>query len=578
MSILDVALTHSNIAIDDEPQGEPDHPATRTKLSVPSTIRILYGSEMGNAELVADNLSDALIALGHATECVELNDQPVEELNDFGLLYIVTSTSGEGDMPYNADEFWDALSEPDAPRLENLQYAMLALGDSGYLNFCGAGVKIDDRLAELGAVRIAERQDCDVSYVEPSEEWIAARIQQVIEATGDKDSAAVDPIAASATVEAALPKKTIKISQWNRENPFAARLQSARLLSAEGSAKEIRHYELDIAGSDFNYQPGDSLAIIPTNCSKAVERFLEAARIPLDATIDGRPVRELARTQWELRFPSSALLDEVVRQAPESELSKSLMDNDYEGREAWSHSHCVADTLREAPDPLRPELIAGLMNPIRYRAYSIASSSKENPDVIHLTVATERNNSAYTLQSGIGSGYLADLAQVGEEVLVFPLVNHNFRLPSDPATPIIMVGPGVGVAPFLGFIADRAQGVNSGPAWLFFGDQHAATDFIYKDSWEHYIAEGVLTKLDAAFSRDQADKVYVQDRMRENAAELVQWLQNGAYFYVCGDGHRMATDVDAALREIVLATLGEDAGKALLDLLHTEKRYLRDVY
>jgi len=273
----------------------------------------------------------------------------------------------------------------------------------------------------------------------------------------------------------------------------------------------------------------------------------------------------------------------VVRLAPEAEFTKAVSAQtasvgDHTAAEEWFRTHGVIEMLRELPAPLPPAELAALMTPIRYRAYSIASSPRVNPSAVHLTVATQRNSAAAALVSGIGSGFLADHVEPGGTVRVFPVPNRSFRLPEDPSTPIIMVGPGVGVAPFRSFLAERAQHAPCGPAWLFYGDQHEATDFSYREEWEQFLEEGTLTRIDTAFSRDQAQKLYVQDRMREHGAELVRWLQDGARFYVCGDGKRMAADVDEALQEIAVAELGAEAGAELIARLHSEKRYLRDVY
>ncbi|ALJ21954.1 diflavin oxidoreductase [Microbacterium sp. No. 7] len=562
----------SVVEVDEARAAEGAAPPAGAGIALPATLRILFGTEMGNAELVADNLGDALGARGVETECVALNDQPVDELAGLGVVLIVTSTSGEGDMPYTADKFWRSLTAADAPSLAGLHYAVLALGDSGYTYFCEAGVRVDARFAELGATRIADRVDCDVSYVEPSDAWIAARVAQLVPAPGGADVApdpAPRPAAASTSP---VP------SPWTRDTPFEATLTAARLLSAPGSAKEIRHYELDLSGSGIDYQPGDSLAVVPVNDPVAVDRFLAAAGLSGSESYDGEPVRSLAEQRWELRFPSGRLLDVVASRAPETALGRGMTADGHAAGEEWVRTRSVSETLRELPVPLPLDELGPLMTPIRYRAYSIASSPRTHPDQVHLMVATQRNAGDAALPSGVGSGFLADRVRPGDTVRVFPFPNRTFRLPADPATPIVMIGPGVGVAPFRGFLADRAQHEDRGPAWLFYGDQHEATDFSYRDEWEALLADGVLTRLDTAFSRDGARKLYVQDRMREHGAELVRWLRDGAHLYVCGDGKRMAADVDAALLELAVAELGETAGAELVERLNHEKRYLRDVY
>ncbi len=542
----------------------------------PTTIHILYGSEMGNAELVADNLNDALAAKGIDTSCQELNEQELDELNDLGVLLVVVSTCGEGDMPYSADQFWRRLSSDSAPSLENLRFAVLAMGDSGYTYFCEAGAQMDARLAELGATRVADRVDLDVNYVEPSEEWIAARVEQFTAgaaAAGPGDEAEAPTPSAAHKFKPNAPKA----SEYNRANTFDATLTEARALSLPGSAKQIFHFEIDTSGSGIEYHAGDSVAIVPVNSAEAVRAFLDAAGLSGDEVVDGRTVRALAEG-WELRFPSGALLEAVSKRAPESDLAKALARGDHAAGEDWIRTNGVCETLRQFDAPLPVEEIAALMGPVRYRAYSIASTPLTHPNSMHLTVSVQRNGADAALPAGIGSGFLSDCVKVGDTVRLFPFPNRNFRLPEDSATPVIMVGPGVGVAPFRAFLSERANTPGTGPTWLFFGDQHEATDFIYREDWSIFSESGVLTRLDTAFSRDQERKVYVQDRMREHAAELVRWLQDGAYFYVCGDGKRMAADVDRALHEICVAELGAEAGERLMERLQSEKRYLRDIY
>lgn len=549
-------------------------------------LRVLYGSEMGNGEYVARDLISALEDRGIAAQLHELDDLPIEDLSAGGVALIVVSTYGEGEMPYGAEDFWDRIDAEDARELPLLQYAVLALGDRSYTYFCEAGRLIDDRLSSLGATRLAERVDCGANYRNDAAQWISARVDQLSDGAHGRASAAVPaaavpaaptpPSAVPAVADGAPPSP--EQSEWTGERPFAATVRSSRTLTTGPSGDEVRHYEIDLAGSGIDYLPGDSLAVIPVNDPAAVEEFLDAAGTPGWMQYHGQSLRFLAQERWELRFPSLPLLERVAAKAPGSELGTALGTGRRDAVTAWIETHSVPETLWQLRAPLTVAELGAVMSPIRYRAYSIASSPRSHPDAAHLTVATRRHSAGIALPGGVASTYLSDLIGAGDTVRVFPLPNRSFRLPADPGAPIVAVGPGVGVAPFRAFLTDRAHSRAPGGAWLFTGTRHRREGLPYLEDWERLLADGTLSRLDIAYSRDQHRRVYVQELMREHGAELIRWLQDGAYFYVCGDARHMAAGVEAALHETAVAVLGDTGGKALLDRLHQEKRYLRDVY
>lgn len=515
-------------------------------------IKVLYGSETGNTDALAENFAERLQDEGFDAEEVELMDQPLDELDQIDVALVMLSTTGQGDMPFSAEDFWNDASQDDAPRLEGLQYAVLALGDRARTYFCRAGKNMDARLEELGATRIAERTDCDADYKATAAQWVEDRVAQLHQMFNDD--------------AAASPAETIALE--TAEVPALATLTRSELLSGEGSVREVRHYELDLTGTGIELEPGDSLAVVPTNDPVGVEHFLNSAGLDSDAEYDGATFRDLAE-HWELKFPTGALIDALA------EVGEQLSAE-------WMQSHTVADAFdlldSHTDAPLSTEQVVQLMGPIRERSFSLASSPLQYPNSAHLTVNTERNPEGSSLASGVATGYLADRVQPGQQVKVLARPNPEFSLPQDDAADLIMVGPGVGVAPFRAFLQQRQQREATGSAWLFFGAQNEATDFLYRDEWADLQCQGYLHRVDTAFSRDQADKVYVQDKMLEYADELYGWLTNGAYFYVCGDDQHMAPDVDEALLQIFSDRMGTVEASEYITQLRREKRYQRDVY
>ncbi|MFB7875733.1 sulfite reductase flavoprotein subunit alpha [Nocardia sp. NPDC056064] len=541
-------------------------PAAVTDTGAPRPpLRILYGTQTGNAEGVAGDAAAAAKAQGFDATVSGLDEIALDEFAGLKYVLIITSTYGEGEMPDNAELFWDALSATTAPRLEGVAYGVLALGDTGYDGFCQAGKLIDTRLEQLGAHRIVGRADCDIDYETAAAEWVHSAVSTLVTLAGASGNPGTPP------------PSTVARSGWTRKNPYPALLPVNRVLSGAGSGKEIRHFEFALADSGIVYEAGDALAVVPENDPALVAAITEHFRVSPDTLVDGEPLGELLGHRYEISTPSKDLLSEVESRAEHEELSHVLRGGVKEVLDRWLYGKDILDILRIGGDALSLEEFVGLLKPLVHRAYSISSSSLAHPDHIHLTVASVRYQGAGRERGGVCSTFLADRSE-GAKIFLQP--NKHFRVPGDDDAPMIMVGPGTGIAPFRAFLQEREQRGAQGRNWLFFGDQHREHDYIYADELTGWHDSGVLNRLDLAFSRDQAEKIYVQTRMREHGAELFAWLEEGGHFYVCGDATRMAKDVDKALHALVAEHGGLDAdgADAYVNTLKREKRYVRDVY
>ncbi|HEY0212502.1 MAG TPA: sulfite reductase subunit alpha [Paenirhodobacter sp.] len=524
-------------------------------------LHVLFGSQTGNAEAMAETAAKSARGMGFDVTLAALDDVGMADLAAMSRVIVVCSTYGEGEMPDNAQLFWEALSGPMAPRLEQMQFAVLALGDTGYDGFCQAGKLLDVRLEQLGAHRLVARADCDVDYEEPAEGWLGTTLPLL---SGDR---AAVPVVAEKT-------------GWGRKNPYPAAITVNRRLSGEGSAKEIRHYEFDLGTSGLSYEAGDALGVMPLNDPDLAAQILAiVGATPETAGTDGRPLLQALMDSHEIVTPSRELIKAVEARAGNEELSHVLKNGDREALEAWLWGRDTLDLLRLMPArALDAAAFTALLKPLQHRAYSISSSPRAHPGSVHLTIASVRYETGGRAHGGVCSTFLADRAVETAGVFVSP--NKSFRVPSDNNAPMIMVGPGTGIAPFRAFLQERQARGAAGKNWLFFGDQHRASDFIYDAELSDMNHSGLLNRLDLAFSRDQAAKIYVQTRMRENGKALYGWLQDGGHFYVCGDATRMARDVDTALHEIIATQGGmtAEAATEYVNGLKREKRYLRDVY
>ena len=533
------------------------------------TLNILYGTQTGNAEMLAEEAAEMAKSIGFAPDVQEMDAIEMDQLAGMKQVIIVISTYGEGEMPDNAELFWDALSSSTAPRLENLKYGILALGDTGYDQFCQAGKLIDTRFEQLGAKRLAPRIDCDVDFEDPATDWISSTLPLL----SDEDLAVSDtPVV----------KKTAK-SGWTRKNPFMSSIVDNHNLSSPKSAKEIRHIAFDLGDSGLSYEAGDAMGVMPVNNAGLVNALLQRVNAGFDTAVNGQdlPLGELLTRKLEIMTPPKALINTIADKSGHEELIRILGNGDKEALEAFLWGRDILDLLNLKPDlAVTPEELLGWLKPLQHRAYSISSSPKAHVGEVHLTVAAVRWNYDGRQHLGVCSSYLADQMDVGQAAGIFMTPNKSFRVPADNDAPMIMVGPGTGIAPFRAFLEERQARGAKGKNWLFFGDQHRETDFIYEKQIGEMSKSGLLNRLDLAFSRDQTEKVYVQDRMRQNGKALFGWLQEGGHFYVCGDALRMARDVDTALTQIIESEGGMsvDAAEDYVKTLKKEKRYLRDVY
>jgi sulfite reductase (NADPH) flavoprotein alpha-component len=531
---------------------------------------------MGNAEDAAMTFAESIAAIGVEVEAIELNQVELADLATATHFVVVTSTFGEGEFPDNATLFWEAISA-ETDRLEHLSFAVLALGDTSYELFCHAGRLLDERLEALGGTRMVDRVDVDGFYEQPAAAWTADVIKVV---QADLASAASTDATADTGTAAVEVLDVVEPSTRERHLPVDARLAVNRLLNSPESDKEVRHYEVDLTGSGIRYHAGDSIAVHATNDPVLVDALLTELGVGADhmLTDHDEPLGILLTERLEIRTPSRALQALVASRTSDAEAAAALGGGEpaVAAPGSWAYGRDVLDLIRLAD--LSVDEVVDTLRPLQFRDYSISSSPVMHPDHVHLTVATVRYGAADRQHGGVASTFLAER---GDTLRVHLRPNHNFRLPADDV-PIIMVGPGTGIAPFRAFLQERQATGATGPAWLFFGDRRRATDFLYGPELEGFVASGTLTRLDVAFSRDSADgsKVYVQQRMQESASELFSWLQDGAHLYVCGDEKRMAKDVDAALRDIVArcGELDDAAAHAYVNDLIKTHRYVRDVY
>ncbi len=555
-------------------------PAAPPKPAVP--LLLMFGSQTGTAEGLAKRAAKEAEKRGFAPRLLALNDFEQAALSQAERLIVISSTWGDGDPPDNAANFWTWLNSDIAPRLVQLQFAVLGLGDKNYSDFCGASKKFDARLEALGARRLIPRGECDVDYEAEAKTWLESLWQKLAEALPQAKMTANGP---EPDVTSPVTNGHVAvIKSFDKSNPFPARMLRNICLNQSGSSKEVRHYELSLEGSGLDYEVGDALGVVPVNCTELVGDIIASLRCTGDEPIKLGEMeisfREAITRYLDVSKPSQELLAAVAARCPDAPLASLLAPERAPDLKQWLWGRGVIDLMALMPEPFTPFEFVKLLRKLAPRLYSISSSPKAHPDEVHLTVNAVRYESHGRGRKGVASTFLADRVGDADFVKVFVQPSHGFRPPAEGATPMIMVGPGTGIAPFRAFLEERQATGAKGKNWLFFGDQKRDTDFLYREQLGNWQKEGHLTRLDLAFSRDQAEKFYVQHRMLENARELWAWLEDGGHFYVCGDASRMAKDVDAALHQVVEAAGGkspEDA-KAYVAALKSQKRYQRDVY
>ena len=555
-------------------------PAAAAPAAAPAIekLTILYGSHTGNGKKIAQQAADAAAAKGLKAEVRDMNDYPTRQLAQEQNLLVIVSTHGEGEPPMSAEELHTFINGPRAPKLPKLRYAVLALGDKSYLQYCQTGKDFDQKLADLGGTRLLDRRDVDVAFKAPAAQWIED-VLNVLTAGAASAEAGAAPATAGSTAAVLAEVAT----EYTAENPWPAKVLESIQLNGRGSDKETYHIELDLAGSGLHYVPGDALAVVPANHLPLVEEVLLAARLS-DTTavqVEGEnlPLAAALATHRELTVLTRDVLERYATLAPHAGLQELLADQNR--LQPYLYGRDVADLLTEFPsEQLTAQALADVLRPLPSRAYSIASSLLAHPEEVHLTVGAVRYEAFGRQKHGVCSSFLADRLALGDTARVFVQHNEYFRLPQNGETDIIMIGAGTGIAPFRAFVEERVELGATGRNWLLFGNPHFTTDFLYQAEWLQHLKKGTLSRLDVAFSRDQAEKIYVQDRLLEASRDVFGWLENGAHLYVCGDKTRLGTAVQTALTQVVQkeAGLSADDATAYVKNLRKQRRYLEDVY
>ena len=537
-------------------------------------ITLISASQTGNARRVAEALRDDLLAAKLNVKLVNAGDYKFKQIASEKLLVIVTSTQGEGEPPEEAVALHKFLFSKKAPKLNGAAFAVFGLGDTSYEFFSQAGKDFDSKLAELGAERLLDRVDADVEYQAAAQEW-RARVVEVLKAR-----APAAPAQASIAAQGAV--NLVDSTPYTKEAPLTATLAVNQKITGRDSGKDVRHLEIDLGDSGLRYQPGDALGVWYQNDPALVQELVELLWLKGDepVEVEGKtlPLSEALQWHFELTVNTANIVENYATLTRNEQLLALVGDK--AKLQHYAATVPIVDMVRFAPAQLDADKLLGLLRPLTPRLYSIASSQAEVESEVHITVGVVRYDIEGRPRAGGASSFLADRLEEDGEVRVFIEHNDNFRLPANPNTPVIMIGPGTGIAPFRAFMQQRAADGAQGKNWLFFGNPHFTEDFLYQVEWQRYVKEGVLSRIDLAWSRDQKEKIYVQDKLRQQGAELWRWINDGAHIYVCGDATRMARDVDQALLEVIAehGAMDAEAADEYLSELRVERRYQRDVY
>ncbi|HGY3369363.1 NADPH-dependent assimilatory sulfite reductase flavoprotein subunit [Citrobacter freundii] len=536
-------------------------------------ITLISASQTGNARRVAEALRDDLIAAKLNVTLINAGDYKFKQIANEKLLIVVASTQGEGEPAEEAVALHKFLFSKKAPKLDNTAFAVFGLGDSSYEFFCQSGKDFDAKLAELGGERLLDRVDADVEYQAAAAQW-RARLVDVLKARA--------PAVPSVQVAASGAVNEVHTSPYTKEAPLTASLAVNQKITGRDSEKDVRHIEIDLGDSGLCYQPGDALGVWYQNDPDLVKELVELLWLKGDepVTVEDKTLSLAEALQWH--FELTVNTGNIVENYATLTRSETLLPlvGDKAQLQHYAATTPIVDMVRFSPAQLDAQALVDLLRPLTPRLYSIASSQAEVESEVHVTVGVVRYEIEGRARAGGASSFLADRVEEEGEVRVFIEHNDNFRLPSNPQTPVIMIGPGTGIAPFRAFMQQRAADGAEGKNWLFFGNPHFTEDFLYQVEWQRYVKEGVLSRIDLAWSRDQKEKVYVQDKLRQQGAELWRWINDGAHIYVCGDANRMAKDVEQALLEVIAEFGGMDieAADEFLSELRIERRYQRDVY
>ncbi|WP_241569762.1 NADPH-dependent assimilatory sulfite reductase flavoprotein subunit [Rosenbergiella collisarenosi] len=542
---------------------------------VAPTITLVSASQTGNARRLAEELRDDLLAAQLQVNLINAADYKFKQIAAEKIVIVIASTQGEGEAPEEAVAFYKYLHSKKAPSLPDVGFAVFGLGDSSYEFFCKAGKDFDQRLSELGAQRLLPRVDADVDYAQAAEQW-RTEVVAALKARMPTSSAQAVAHAAAGNSD------TLDSTPYTKEAPLTATLAVSQKITGRDSDRDIRHIEIDISESGLRYNAGDALGVWFKNDPALVSEIIEL--LWLDAseivTVDGQslPLSEALQRRLELTINSAKIVEHYAQLSANDKLLDLVSDK--QALQQFAQLWPIADMIRHAPAQLKAQQFVDVLRPLTPRLYSISSSQAEVEDEVHITVGVVRYDIEGRARTGGASGFLADHLQEDDELEVFIEHNDNFRLPTAGDTPVIMIGPGTGIAPFRSFIQQRDNDGAEGPNWLFFGNPHFTEDFLYQVEWQKYVKQGLLTRIDLAWSRDQAEKVYVQDKLREHGEEVWRWIEQGAHIYVCGDATRMAKDVENTLLAIIAEYGGMDTESAdeYLSDLRIARRYQRDVY